>query len=538
MGTSYPPLLKRIATTASNLMPDFNDDLLLRFRQKTMQLGPAYIDQMLREQAQMLHSSVKYKGYRLLTPDERIQYIKENKILKKKINIQMSTFNLWAFIYEYQGIEYPIRISIPYLNADGAAVLEGTEYYPLFVLVEKGGLHRTHSKEVVIKVMRAPLSFTRDESYAFMTDKKRVIRCNLITVKLHQRKTTSKRNGRTPLLLYHLVQYGFQGTMNLYGFAPDEISLVESYPEKPEEEYSYIKVTKDDPIVRRRRKVTASEFTESPGIFLRVKDSCLNDKNKQRVIASFMACLDEYPRFEYRDLVAPHTIYYTTVLGKYTYPQNTDGRLLFDNAMKHLETTKTLLDQSAKYALSTIGINATDIYDLLRIVFFNIDEWVITYNPINMFEKKIAALERIMTPVVTNINTKLFSIINSRNEGFNEATIKKFTRSASQGEKWMTSNQMFRAKPSKYNDNWLMTIGTKRFRSLSNAEQGNSLGGKNIAKTLLKSHYSELQVESIMALPHSSPIISGEINPYCLIDEDGSILEDKELSAATEHCYD
>jgi hypothetical protein len=231
-------------------------------------------------------------------------------------------------------------------------------------------------------------------------------------------------------------------------------------------------------------------------------------------------------------------VYYTTVLGKYTYPANTNGQLLYENANKHLETTKTLLDQSAKYALSTIGINASDIYDLLRIVFYNIDEWVISYNPINLFEKKIGALDRIMTPVVTLINTKLFSIINSRNEGFNENTIQKFTRSASQGEKWMTSNQMFRAKPTKYNDNWLMTIGTKRFRSLGNAETGNGIGGKNISKSLLKSHYSELQVESIVALPHSSPIISGEINPYCLINEDGGILEDMELTEQTKHCYD
>ena len=537
MAQQYPALLKKIAVTASDLMPDFNDELIMRFRQRTIKKIPQYIDMMLGEQARMIDNLVKYTGYRLLSPDERIDYIKKNNILKKKINIQQSTFNLYAFNYEYHGIEYPIHIPIPYLNSDGAILLNGTEYYPLFVFVERGGLHRT-AKDIIVKVMRAPLIFKRSEVYAFMTDKGRVIRCNLITVKIHQRRSTGKRNDRTPLILYHLVNLGFYPTMKLYNFEQGEIEICDHCPEEPVEGYSYIKLTKDQAQLKRRKKENVVPFERGEGVYLKVKDESLNDKFKQRVIASYMACLDEYPYFEYRDLIAAHCAYYKTVLGKYTYPANTQPRLLFDNAEKHLATTKTLLDQSAQYQLSTIGINATDIYDLLRIVFYNIDEWIVSYNPIDMFQKKIGALDQIMSPVVSAINTKLFGIINTKNEGFNEDTVKKFTRSASQGESWMTANSMFRAKPTKYNDNWFMTIGTKRFRSLGNTEQGNNLGGKNIPKSLLKSHYSDLQVESIMALPHSSPIITGEINPYCLINDDGAIIADAMLSAISEHCYD
>lgn len=537
MDQRYPRLLKKIATTASNLMPDFNDELIMRFRQRTIRKIPQYIDMMLREQVKMLKQPVKYTGYRLLSPEERIDYIRNNNIYNKRINIQQSTFSMYAFIYEYEGVEYPIHIPIPYLNNDGAVLLNGTEYYPLFVFVERGGLHRT-AKDIIIKVMRAPLIFKRSETYTFITDKERIVRCNLITVKIHQRRSTGKRSDRTPLLLYHLVNHSFYGTMAMYGFEQGEIELVDHCPEEHDKDFSYIRLNRGEAPKRGRKKQEPLQFVNDSGIYIKVKDTALDDKFKQRVIASFMAVLDEYPIYTLRDLIAPTPAYYLTALGKFTYPTNTSGILLYENAEKHLATTKTLLDRSAQYQLSTIGINVTDIYDLLLTIFYNIDEWIVNYNPTDMFLKKIGALDQIMSPVVSAINTKLFGVINSEHEGFNAEKIKKFTRSASQGESWMTANPMFRAKPTKYNDNWFMTIGTKRFRSLGNTEQGNNMGGRNIPKSLLKSHYSDLQVESIMALPHSSPIVSGEINPYCLINEDGAIIADAVLSAITEHCYD
>ena len=189
------------------------------------------------------------------------------------------------------------------------------------------------------------------------------------------------------------------------------------------------------------------------------------------------------------------------MLGKYTYPSTTNAQLLYDNAEKHLETTATLLDPPAQYQLATINIRVHDVYDLLREVFYNIDRWIVSYEPTNLFSKKIGSLSQLMAPLVSSINTKLFGVINAKNEGLTPDTVKRFVTTASQGENWMMANAVFRANPTICNDNSLLTVLTKRFRSLENTETKSTTGGRNMPVALLKAHPSQLVVESILALP-------------------------------------
>lgn len=82
----------------------------------------------------------------------------------------------------------------------------------------------------------------------------------------------------------------------------------------------------------------------------------------------------------------------------------------------------------------------------------------------------------------------------------------------------MMANSVFRANPTICNDNSLLTVLTKRFRSLENTETKSTTGGRNMPVALLKAHPSQLVVESILALPPSAPVVSGEINPMIQVD--------------------
>lgn len=511
-------VMRNILVEGSNLLPDFNDDLLLNFRKRKIRHIKDYLNELFMESIKLFNDRVKYLGWVALSPDERIDYIKSNVILKNQIKIQKSTFELIRFIFEFEGIKHYLHVYVPFLE-QGAVWLDDTRYYPLFPIVERGGLHRTQ-RDVIIKVMRAPLIFKRSETFTFGTDKGAQYKETIVTVKIHQRRRGrgSKSADRTPLILYHLVKYPFDQVMAMYGFNKGDITITDNY--EPSEEYSYIKIKND--------------------IFLKVKDIALGSTYNRRVIASYLTCLMEYPRFDLRELMALHPVYYTTVLGKYTYPNATNATLLYENAIKHLETTDTLLDPPAQYQLAQIGIKVKNIYELLLCVFFNIDNWIVGYDPTDLYEKKIGALDQIMAPLVSTINSKLFQIINSKNEGLTQETINRFVTSASQHESWLTGNVVFRANPTMCNDNWLLAIGSKRFRSLNNMEQkGKQRGsGKNMPTALLKAHPSHLMVESILALPPSSPIVSGEINPYCIINENGDIIPDEALKEKIAHVYD
>jgi hypothetical protein len=382
----------------------------------------------------------------------------------------------------------------------------------MFPIVERGGLHRT-KKDIIIKVMRAPLLFKRSYRRTYVTVEGKNYRELVITTKIHQRKRGrgNKRTDRTPLLIYHLSKMSFTDTMTYYGFQPGEITVIGECV--PTEGYSHIAL--------------------SDNVHLKIANTAFDNLYKRRVIASYLVCLEEYPKFSIRDLLNPNPIYYKTVLGKFTCPANTNGQLLYDNAEKHLATTDSLLDPPTQSQLASIGVIANNIYELMHVVFFNIDRWITNYDPTDLSLKKIGALDQIMSGVVTNINSKQFKVVNRKNAALSPEDVRKIITGSSQYESWLVGNICFRANPTCCNDNYLFSVGTKRFRSLANTETKTKATSTEKRKTgvplaMLKAHYSNLTVESVCSLPPSSPIVTGEINPYleiCL--STGNILPQK-----------
>lgn len=496
----------KILVKSSKLLPEFNTYLLDEFRSSKMKEIVNYLCVLFSESIKLFDGKLKFVGCQELTPDEYVEYVKANPILRRKVEIQRSTFSLYKFNFAFGKEIYSIHIHVPYLD-HGAVILNDTKYYPLFSEVDKGGLHRTNT-DVIITVMRAKLPFRRDEQFQFVTSKGKIYREYVVTAKIHQRKVSrTKKNDRPPLILYNLVKMPFYKCMEYYNFQPGEITIV---PESSDsKEYSFIPVTN--------------------GIYLKVKDEALEDKFKRRVIASYLMCLSKYPDIEsIKSLTANHSIHYKVILGKYTYPSNTNKMLLFDNAEKHLETTDVLLDPPARHQLKSIGIEANDIYELLRVIFYNIDNWMVGYDPTDLYEKKLGSLEQIMAPLITTINTKQFGVINNKkSEGLTPESISTFCAKASQHSSWFSKTSMFRANPAMDNDNILLSIGAKRFRSLENIElrATSAKKKKNVPVVLLKAHPSHMVVESILSLPTSSPIKTGEINPYLQIDKDGNIIK-------------
>ena len=499
-----------VLNKASDLLENFNDDLLLRFRKSKIEQIKFYLDELFRESVKKLGNRLSYNGFRVLTPDETINYIRTNKILAKHVQILNSTFELVRYEYIFQGEKHHVHVYVPYM-VDNHILMGNTSYWPLFPEVDSGGLHRTKD-EIILKVMCAPITLYRRASYTFKTDKGKIFKEVVNQVKIHQgRKGRGKNACMVPMILYHLVYKPFKECMLYYGFEPGEIQLTQTY--QPEQDYSYIKIVEQ--------------------IYLRVADKALTDMHKRRVIASYLTCLNEWSHFNFRDIASNNLMYYRVVLGRYTYSQirGTDPNkavMYADNACKHLVTTDTILDEPAKVQLKKIGIFVDNIYDFLHVAFYHMDEWLVNYSPCDLFDKKIGALDSIMSSLVYNINKKLFGLVNAKEAELKKNTVRSYIKKCSQTENWITTNPVFRANPAFYNDNQLITITAKRFRSLENVETSGSKSNKKttvMTNSLLKAHPSHMIVESIVALPESAPVVTGEINPYLIIDDNGQIIK-------------
>lgn len=501
---------KQILTAGSNLLPDFNDYLLRDFRKEKIGQIKYYLDDLFKESAKKLPPQVRYIGFKVLTPEEIIQCIRVNKILRKRVSILKSTFETVRYEYSFKSNSYYVYVDVPYM-VDDHVVMANTLYWPILYEIEPGGLNHAHN-EIILKVMCAPIMLYRDVTYTIVTDKNKTYKEIVNQCKIHQgRRGRGKNACKVPIILYHLVRMPFYQCMAYYGFKSGEIQIVDQY--QKEENFSYIKI-KDN-------------------IYLRVADSVLNDTNdvyKRRVIASYLMCLHEWNQFGIRDLISSSPGYYRVVLGRYTYSQikgaDQDKAVMYaENAGKHLATTDTVLDEPAKAQLRGIGIEANDIYDFLYIAFYNMDSWLVSYSPCDLYNKKIGSLEKTLSPLVSRINRTLFDLVNTKKPELKPDNVKKAISRCSQMENWITGAK-FRANPSFCNDNKFITIMTKRERSFENTEIVSNKTAKNtkMKPSQLKAHPSHMVVESIGALTESKPVIAGEINPYLKIDTNGRII--------------
>lgn len=77
-----------------------------------------------------------------------------------------------------------------------------------------------------------------------------------------------------------------------------------------------------------------------------------------------------------------------------------------------------------------------------------------------------------------------------------------------------------------YNDNTLLSTLIKKVRLVSTQERGSKKKTNLISAKEHQFHPSFLAIESALAISSSSPGISGDINPFAQIDENGNFLKE------------
>ena len=517
-------ILTEISNEISSSMRQFNDDLIYGFRKRRISCIPQYLDSSFRQMVAFFNNQLKYVGYRTLTPEERLDYAFDNMIRKGYVSIRRTDTSNVRFEFEFNGDPYYIYIEVPYLRNE-CVMFNDTEYYPLFPIVERGGVNVTDSHTVIIKVMRIPITFGRRPS-----DKVQLSAVSgrqywdlLLTVKIYQGEV-GKSGERIPLILYNLCRLGFIKAMEMYGVKPKEISVV---PEANDEDEDF------------------EYFMLPNGLYLKAdRDRLSDDMFFRRVVVSLFVTFITNTVFTPADVLGNETEYYCTTLGKMIGSKNRQApmnALILRNAITHLDMTDLMLDSVAIKKLSSVGIIVNDIYDLLKYMFFNIDDMIVSYNPINLYDKMIGSLDQLMAGVIRRIVNNQYNVINSK-RGINMTpeVFKTFCKKASRNASWISTAPVFRPKPTVYNSNFLMSVGAKRFLSLDSIESQGRGGKRKSTKTpphLLESHPSQIVVTSLLDIPSSNPVATGSITPYLKVDEEGNIIKPpyaKEL----EHVFD
>jgi hypothetical protein len=217
------------------------------------------------------------------------------------------------------------------------------------------------------------------------------------------------------------------------------------------------------------------------------------------------------------------------ILGKCLYGKTYKATLAAGHGETHLESLRTYLDEITKNRLfleQHIPVN--NIFELFVFVFYNIDDWLVGYSPNNLFEKRLGGIDTLLAPMVEQINTRIYNNM-SKNKQFKSNQIRKLLNFNAFGISNISAKASgVQAATSVYNDNALLSMLIKRLRLPSSSKSRTSKGKSNLIKS--EEHQFSptfLAIESVWAISSSSPGISGDINPFAVIDESGRFVKEK-----------
>lgn len=483
-------------------LPPFEDDTICEYRKNEINRSLEYIDNVWHEAMRYSKNEIKYLGYTVLSPEHRLDELND-PAFKRGYNIQWSELILVRFDFSFENERISVHMHLPYYR-DGAITIDDTKYYLQLAIIDK--IISRIPNGIIIKVMRSPIKFFRHEQFGYVTTKGKSFIESIITTQIHWKtRKRTKKDPQTALLLYPLGKFGLAETLARFGITYDDLCFVEEEDLMVAEDVVFVKIKE-----KLYLKSKLHMFTGETG----------------RIIASLIYCLKFYRDANIQNVYDTVGTIWKIILGKSIHGHQTPGPLAHNHTEKHFASLSTYLDYLTQHELTTIGVCVDDIYDLLIVVFKNIDKWIANYRPNNLYDKKLGVLELILSPIVEAIFNKMYSNPNDQ-----KLTIKSVRNMLRVPSKKIAALYKCGAIQGAtiINDNELLTIQGKKIIQPIDAEKSGKKGkGKRQANIITDPTYafdtSQVVIESILSIPASNPGAAGFINPYAKIDNRGNLL--------------
>lgn len=539
-------------------LPQFNRDLLISFRERQINESDKYIEMVYTEALKLLEvvdettgeviQSVKLVSHRLLTPEERVMLeLNRAKNRAKTVDITRTDLNVVKYTVEFEGQLYHSYMFLPFLK-DHAITISGSKYYPQLVIADTLFFHIADG--IGIKVLRAPINFWRRLKYVYTDTEHRVYTDDVITTKVHLKTTkTTKKDLHTTLLLYILIHHGFHKTLELFGISPGSVQFTQVADDDPKFRYFRIRGVCD--VETENVIPTAQELMDSAdkGFFLKVDQRIFEEGTQvqRRVITSLLYNLQYFEKCNssiYKnnqqliESLYNEDVIYKVILGKTIFGMQLEKETQAHNhAQQHWSSLdESYLDKLTQNKLARDGIHCQNIHDLFVYVFNNIDAHIVNHSPMNLYGKRIAVNDILLSGIVQ----ALFRRVYSQTKHKRPITPRDLASTLRAGTKEITKifkhSTLIRTQPQIFNDSAILTILAKKNRATGSGSVNSNntkistkkpSGGKqrNIAEN--PDYWADVSmyaVESTNSNPTTNPGVSGVINPYAQIDPTTGII--------------
>ena len=143
-------------------LPQFNNNLLIDYHKQQINSAPEFMDVVFRESVRSLAVKVpvEYVGYRIVQPQQQVQYLLGSAISKDKVNIKRSELQLVEYDFMFEGTKIPVYLYLPYLY-NNVITIDDTQYAVLNSIIDKF-IVRT-ADEIIMHVMKLVIKFWRNK---------------------------------------------------------------------------------------------------------------------------------------------------------------------------------------------------------------------------------------------------------------------------------------------------------------------------------------------------------------------------------------
>lgn len=534
----------RILGRVKTALPQFNHETLREFRKDQVNSVPEYMDTVYKEVVKLFDGQIEYKGYRVLSPHERLKYITSiyrNNI--KNADINPSCLNLVRYEFKLGDEIRYAHLNLPHYHNDHV-LISGTEYYIQFVIADN--LFFNTSRGIGLKVMRGNIDFGRDVKYLYTSEGGTTYTDEVITTKIHMRRPpVGRRHLRTTILIYLLIKFGLHETLRKFDIDPVDVTFAEEY-DKEDTGHEYFRVRGVYDSEDNNEIPTAQELqdTADKGFFLRVNKKIFTEGTRiqRRVITSLVYNLDYFEKCNstiwgnnqelIKDLTHDDRIY-RVILGKSIFGMSqTQETMAYGHVNNHWNTFDgSYLDALTRTKLANSGIHCKDIYDVLIYVFENIDSIIINHVPMSLYGKRLSVNDILLSGVYNDIFRQAYELTKYKRP----IVIRDLQRLLSSGRsgiaKLYQHNTLVQSSPQMFNTNYLLTIGGKKNRATgsgsgdmaANLSPAARRARQNTQRNMTENpeyqaDVSMAVVETINSNPDGKPGVGGSLGPYCEID--------------------
>lgn len=514
--------MSHLAEFIKRKTPKFNKTMVEGLCYHRINKALSYIDNFIKYNNDKKTSTyLKYLGYRVVDPKEEIKMLM-SKTGKIEYDIAENDIFLVEFRFQYHNepTERKYYFYVPYFHPGNIIRLSGNNFLVMPILADK--VISIGEKIIFINILTAKYNFERIY-YTVVMDStyKRVPVIITELYKNQSKKLPDTTKAKTTVMHYLLANEGYSSlAKRMLGFVPqpvydhkdqdDNYHIIESTGVKPNGYIQHI-----------------STYEKSRIKFLVPKDKYTEDV--LYFLSNIFYIIDHFPKNIFIDNLDDTTVW-KKCLAEIIHSGNHGIAYLMEKINAHFYDLRSEFDVVTEKKLKDINVQASNLIELLFVIFINFNKWIMSSSPRSLYYNKTYEVESFVLSHLTSRITRIFLDINKEELKNNMQPIESKTVDKI-FKKYFVTRAIFNLKKEKnyvtsieypgdhlYPKNSAMVVVQESdFVNIQDTDINTSEKKKIVA--------SMATIGSILGLSKKNPVPLIRLNPYVNVDEaTGTVL--------------